>query len=215
MPKRHGGRFDIELAGLREIGLLVKIVDREKRGRAFACGGRDDRRVGQREAAVVEEIAGGLDDLGAHAKNGGLALRAHPEMAMLHQEVGAVLFGRDGIRIGLGNALHDLHVRDIEFVSAVRALVGADFAFDDHTGFLGESLDRFEDFGRDGVLRHNALNDAGAVAKMREQQFAALAQVVEPAADGDGLAFVLADFGDRSYRCRHKGIVQFGNFVIG
>ena len=85
---------------------------------------------------------------------------------------------------------------DVEFVSAGRALVGANFAFDDHARFLRQRLDRVEDFRRNGVLRHDALNDAGAVAKLRKQQLPALAQVVEPAADGDGLAVVLADFCD-------------------
>ena len=53
-------------------------------------------------------------------------------MPMLHQEIGAVLFGRDGIRVGLRNALHDLHIQHVEFVAAGSALVGANFAFDDH-----------------------------------------------------------------------------------
>src|SRR5689334_12646545 len=85
LAQGHGSRFDIKLARLREIRLLFKIVDREKGGGALACGRSDDRGVSQGEAVVVEEIAGSLDDLGAHTKNGGLALRAHPEMAVLHQ----------------------------------------------------------------------------------------------------------------------------------
>ena len=101
-----------------------------------------------------------------------------------------------GYGVDFGHALHDLHVGDIEFVAAVGALVGANFAFDDHARFLGQRLDGVENFGRDRVLRHDALNDAGAVAELREQQLSALAQVVEPAADGDGLALVLADFCD-------------------
>ena len=125
-------------------------------------------------------------------------------MAVLHEEIGAVFFGRDGIRIGFRHALHDLHVRNVKLVSAVGALVGADFAFDDHAGFLGQGLDRVEHFRRDRVLGHDALNHARAVAKLREQQLPALAQVVEPAADGDRLAFVLADFCDCGYRSRHE-----------
>ena len=82
---------------------------------------------------------------------------------------------------------------DVDLVSAGGALVGANFAGDDHAGFLRQALDRLEQFGRDGLLGDDALNDAAAVAKDGKQQFAALAQVVEPAANGDGLAFMLAD----------------------
>ena len=129
-------------------------------------------------------------------KNGCLALRAQPEMAMLHQEIDAVLFRSDGIGIGFGDALHDLDIRDVEFIAAGSALIGAHFAFDDDARFLREAFDGVEDFGRDGVLRDDSLDDAGAVAKLREEQFAAFAEIVEPSANGDGLAFVFADFCD-------------------
>ena len=42
----------------------------------------------------------------------------------------------------------------------------------------------------------HALDGSGAVAKDGEEQLAALAEVVEPTAQGDGLAFVLAEGGD-------------------
>ena len=109
-----------------------------------------------------------------------------------------------GIRRRLRDALHDLHVGHIELVAAVGALVGADFAFDDDARFLGQRLDGVEYFRRDRVFRNNALNDSRAVAKLREQKLSALAQVVEPAADGDRLAFVLADFCDGGDRGRHS-----------
>ena len=47
-----------------------------------------------------------------------------------------------------------------------------------------------------GVLWHDALDDAGAVAKDGEQQLAGFAEIVEPAADGDRLAVEFADFCD-------------------
>jgi hypothetical protein len=58
--------------------------------------------------------------------------------------------------------------------------------------------------GRDGVFRDHALYDARAVAKLGKKKFAAFAEVIEPSADGDGLAFVLADFCDGADGCRHK-----------
>src|ERR1700690_356296 len=117
-------------------------------------------------------------------------------MAVLHQKIDAMLFGSDGIRSRFGHALHDFHVRDIEFVAARSALVGANLAFDDDAGFLGEALDGLEHFGRNRIFRDYALDDAGAVAKLGEKKLAAFAQVVEPSSDGDGLALVCADFCD-------------------
>jgi hypothetical protein len=115
-----------------------------------------------------------------------------------------VIFGSNGIRIGFRNALYDLDVCDIEFVAAGGALIGADFAFDDDARFLSEALDGVEDFGRDGVFWDYSLDDSGAVAKLREEELAAFAEVVEPSANGDGLAFVFADFCDGANGCWHK-----------
>jgi len=42
-----GGRFVVKLSALRQIGFVVfKIINFKKRGRTFAGGGREDRRVG-------------------------------------------------------------------------------------------------------------------------------------------------------------------------
>src|SRR5437660_11435906 len=109
-----------------------------------------------------------------------------------------MFFGSDGVGSRLGHALHDRNVRDIEFIAAGSALIGADFAFDNDAGFLGESFDGIENFWRDGVLRDYALDDAGAVAKLGAEELAAFAWVVAPSADGDGLAVVGADVCDWS-----------------
>ena len=115
-----------------------------------------------------------------------------------------MLFGSDRIGIGLGHALHDLDVRDIEFIAAGGALIGADLAFDDDAGFLREAFDGVEDFGRDSVFRDYALDDAAAVAELGKEEFAAFAEVVKPSANSDGLAFVFADFCNRADGCGHK-----------
>ena len=208
------GALDVELAALGEEGLVAEVVHREERRGAFARGGREDRRIGEDEAVVVEIVAGGLDDLRADAQDGGLARRANPEMAMLHQEIDAVLLGRDGIGLLLGHALHHFDVLDIELVAAGGALVGADAAGDDDAGLLGEVLCGLPDFRRDGGLGHDALHGARAIAKDGEEQLAGGAHVVEPAVQDDGLAFMLLQAGDgggdgwlragRGYRCvRH------------
>ncbi len=132
LAERHGRGFDVELSRLREVGLLVKVVDREQRSRALARGGREDGRIGQCEAPVIQEVACGLDDFGTQPEDRSLAWGTDPEMAVLHQEIDAMLFGSDGIRVVFRNPLQNLHGRNVEFEAAWRALVGADLAFDDH-----------------------------------------------------------------------------------
>ena len=80
------------------------------------------------------------DDLGANAQDRALAGRANPEMAMLHQEVDAVLLERDRIRIVFRDLLHDLNVGDVEFEAAGRALIGANLAAHDHARLLRQGL---------------------------------------------------------------------------
>ena len=115
-----------------------------------------------------------------------------------------MFFGSDGVGIGFWDTLYDLDVRDVEFIAAGGALVGAHFSFDDDARFLGEAFDGVEDFGRDGVFRNDTLNDAGAVAKLGEEELAAFAEIVEPSPDGDRLAFVAADLCDHADGCGHK-----------
>ena len=195
----HGSCFDVQLAGLCEKCLLVEIVDGKERTGAFAGRRCDDGRIRQGETALIEEISRSLDDLSPNAQNRRLTLRPHPEMAVLHQEISAMLFGSNRVGRRLGHALHHMHVGHIEFVAAMGALVSADFSLHDHTRFLREGLNGIEDLRRHRILRYHTLNDAGAVTKLREQQLPAFAQVVKPAADRDRLAFVFADFCNRCY----------------
>src|SRR6266478_6212547 len=85
LAERHRCGFDVELAGLCEVGLLFEVVHGKKRGGSFAGSGRENGRIGERESVAVEEIAGGANDFGAHAQDGSLTLGAQPEMAVLHQ----------------------------------------------------------------------------------------------------------------------------------
>ena len=117
-------------------------------------------------------------------------------MAMLHQEIDAVLLERDRVRIGLGHALNHLHVFHVQLEAARGALVGADLAGDNHARLLRQAFERFKHRGRNALHVRHALHGPGAVAKDGEQQLAALAQVVEPSAQGDGLAFMLAEGGN-------------------
>ena len=73
---------------------------------------------------------------------------------------------------------------------------GADLAGDDEGRFEGEVLEGLEDLFGDGGLGDDALDGACAVAEGGKQELAGAAEVVEPAADGDGFAYVGADVGD-------------------
>ena len=99
--------------------------------------------------------------------------------------------GVDMIRESVRTVLQEL----VEFEAAGGALIGAQVPAHDQARFLGESLQRLECFRR-LVLGADALDHTAAVADLRKQQLAAFAQVVEPAADFDGLAFVRRDIGD-------------------
>jgi len=112
---------------------------------------------------------------------------------MLHEEVNAVLLEGDGVGVGLGDAMDDLQLFNVELEAALGALVGADLAGDDDGGFLGEAFERFENFGRHAFDVGYALHGSGAVAKDGEEELTAFAEIVEPTLDGDGLAFVLAE----------------------
>ena len=69
-------------------------------------------RIDESEAVGIEVIADGLDDFVADADGGVLAPAAEPEMAMIHQEIDAVIFRRDGIRMISGDTLeHFAHLR--------------------------------------------------------------------------------------------------------
>ena len=128
LAERRGGGFDVELAGLREIGFfVVDVLHFEERGGAFARGGSEDRRVGERVALRVHVFARGAHGFGANAQNGGLARRANPEMAPVEQEIDAVLFELDRIWLGFRDALHDFDAADVNFAAAGGARFGLEF----------------------------------------------------------------------------------------
>ena len=111
---------------------------------------------------------------GANAQDGGLARRANPEMAMVEQEIDAVLFELDGIRLRFGNLLQHFDFRDAHFESARSALFGANFSGDDDAGFLRQTFQRSEGLGT-FFQRANALDDASAVTENRKEQLAGFA----------------------------------------
>ena len=197
LAEGQGRGFDVELAGLGEVGfVVVEVVHLEELGGSFAGVGGEDGWIGADESVGVEVLGGGAHDGGADAEDGGLARGAEPEVAVLHEEVDAVLFEGDGEGGFVGDALEDVDGFDVELEAGGGAGVGADFSGDGERGLEGEIFEGFEDFFGDSGFGDDALDGAGAVAEDGEEQFAGGAEIVEPAAEGDGLAFVGCEGGD-------------------
>ncbi len=190
LAEGHGRGFDVKLAALRQVGLLiVDVVHFEERAGALTSRGCEHRCVGERVTLGVHEVSGGSDGFGTDAENRCLARSSDPQVALVEQEIDAVLFELDGEGCGFRNALDDLDFGDAHFVPAGSALLGANLSRYNDAGLLREPLKRFESL-RIFFERADALNDASAVPKDREDQLAGFANVVEPAADGDFLAVV-------------------------
>jgi hypothetical protein len=125
---------------------------------------------------------------------------------VLHEEVDAGFFELDGEGSFDGDFLDDVDVFDVELEARGGAGVGADFSGDGEGGLEGEVFESLEDFFGDGGLGDDALDGAGTVAEDGEEKLAGGAEVVEPAAEGDGLAFVLSEGGDGSEGSGCSGI---------
>ena len=67
-------RLVIELSALAQIGFLIEVLRFEKRRRAFAGAGREDRRIHEPEAAIIEKVPDSPDDFGSNLENGMLFL---------------------------------------------------------------------------------------------------------------------------------------------
>ena len=61
-------------------------------------------------------------------------------MAVLHEEVDAVLLEGDGVGVGFRHALDDLDVFNIQLEAAVGALIRPNLSPDDDAGLLSEAF---------------------------------------------------------------------------
>ena len=119
--------------------------------------------------------------------------RPDPEVPAIHQVVDAVLLRRDRVVVRLAV---DLEAGDVDLVAALGARVGAHRAGHRERRLLRQVVGARERLVADGRLRHDRLDEAGAVADDQEVDLAARPAVVQPAVDGDLLAFVLGDVCD-------------------
>ena len=111
----HGIRFVVKLAGLRQIYFFIfEIIHFEKRRGPFASRRREDWRIHQHEAVRIEIIPNTLDHFVPHSYGRMLPPAAQPQVAMIHQKVDAVLFGRDRIGTFFGDPLDHLRIRNVQ-----------------------------------------------------------------------------------------------------
>ncbi len=162
LAEREGAGLEVELAALREIRVLVEVRRLEQRRGALARRRRQDRRIEQHEAALIEELAAGAHHLAADAQDGVLAGGAQPEMAMIEQERDAVLLRRDRV---LRRLVQHLELGDAELVAERGAIVLAHGAGDDQRRFLRQVVGARELLRRHVFLEHHALHRRRAVAQ--------------------------------------------------
>src|SRR5207302_7393748 len=63
LAQSHGRGFNIKLPRLRQVGLLLKVIDWKERSSSLTGCGREDGRVGQDKPTVVKKIARCPDNL--------------------------------------------------------------------------------------------------------------------------------------------------------
>ena len=122
-----------------------------------------------------------------------LARSPDPQVPAVHQVVDAVFLRRDGVVLRFG---HDLELADVELEAARRPGVGAHRAGDDDGALLRQVIGASEGLVAHRRLRHDALDEPGAVAQGQEVDLAARPAVVQPAAEGHRLAGVAGDVFD-------------------
>src|SRR6185312_4395874 len=200
-----GGGLQVELAALREVGLVAEVVGLEQVRGPLAGGGREDGRVDERELPLVEEVADALLDLAAYPQGGALPAGAQPEVTVLHEERRAVLFGGDGIVLG---EAQDLEAARLDLDADRGALVLLDGAAHPDGGLLGDALDVRPGLFGDVLAAGHGLHDAAGGAHLEEGDLAAGALIVDPSRQLDLLADVLGQLtnrGDGSGGCLAHG----------
>ena len=104
-----------------------------------------------------------------------LPFAAQPQVAMVHQEIDAMIFRSDRIRRSFGNALDHVDLFEIHFVAAGGARLCPHLAANDDRRLLRQILDRLERLLGQVRLHCDTLHNPGAIAKQRERDFAGFA----------------------------------------
>ena len=105
----HRRRFHVQLTGLRQVSLPIKVVDGEQVARALHRVGGEHRGVDQSETVAVEIVSDRFDDRVADPKNDVLSGGPKPQVAVIHQKGDAVLLFGDRILLGATDDLETDH----------------------------------------------------------------------------------------------------------
>ncbi len=96
--------------------------------------------------------------------------------------------------------LHRAQPGDLQLIASGGPGFGLHFTLQDQGGLQGEAVELLKVFLRQVALDQDPLGQAGAVPHHQETHLAAGAQMVDPAAQGDGLPHVGLQVGDSGYR---------------
>src|SRR6267143_6007926 len=171
----------------------------------------ENRRVHEREVALVEKVADRLDDFMSHPRDRNLLLRAQPEMAVLEQIRDAVLFRRDR---KVDARPDDREIGRLELDAARGSRIRTDNAGHFDRRLLSKFPERVPDFGREIFLGEHRLQIAAAVPQHDKRDLAARARGVDPAAHGDGLSGEARKFLDPMTFRHRGGILVAGLFSV-
>jgi hypothetical protein len=164
LAEGRGRSLHVELAGLREVSRIAVVVGLEERARALAGVGREDRRIDEREVELVEVVAHGLDDRVTHPHDRVLSFGPEPQVAVVHEKIGSVLLGRDGVLADGLREHREALGADLEHARLLR--VGLHLADDLEARLLREVIGGGEGRVVDVPLAHHALDHAEAVAQL-------------------------------------------------
>ena len=192
LAQRGRRGLDVELAGLRQVGLAeVEVVGREQVPGLLPDGAGEDGRIHQGEAFLVEVVADRLLDLVADPGDRGLAPGPEPQMSMLEEESRPMLLGGDRV---VGAGPQDLEAGHRHLVPARRSRLLSHHSGQRHTGLLRQRAERGPDGLGDLLLGQDALHDTRTVPYNHERDLPARPGRDDPAAQSDGRADVCASW---------------------
>jgi len=194
LAESGGGRFTVELSGLREVGVpFLEILSREQAA-PLADRGRQDRRIQSQEAPIVEEVVDRLLDLAANGEDGALPTAAQPEVTVVEQEIDPVLLWLNWV---IRRARPEYRKTDhTQLESTRRSRLGAYLAGDVDRSFERQFLESVPDLDRELSLHEHGLHDPGAIADHCKRHLTRRSYMGDPAANGHGLTDVGRKIGD-------------------
>ena len=211
LAERRRGGLHIKLPRLREVrGAEIEVLGLEEGARRFADGAGEDGSVDVNEPLVVEEVVDRPDDLVPDAHDRDLPRAPQPQVAVLEEEIDAVLLGLDR---KVGRRAQDFEVRPGEFDAGGRAGIGAHEPRHGDARLVPHGGQRLPHLGRDLVAHEDALDLVRAVAKHEKGDLAAGAEAPNPSAEADFLPDAGGQFayGDGVFRhVRRQVAAPFG-----